>query len=215
MGLVSIAQQLDRWLPERFEDNPLYKAETKIRARVLLGLYISSLVIILISFAVFLGLQIFSPHRFPMAFLCLAAMGVITAIQVLMFYRAANIGASAIIFSMVFFSSNLVLMILTGGWNSPVKQLYFCSPMISFLVGGRQEGLYTSGLVLVTGLCTLVAYKMDFQLFQIMRQENIDIAAAVVWVISINVLVSCFLVYDNILDAYCKSGSAPRARVMR
>ena len=212
MGFSFLSRKLDHWLPDRFEDNTLYTAETKIRARVLVGLYFASLFLLGTSMLTFLGLHLFSDRNFSIALLCVVFMMGLIALQVVMFYRLANLGASAIIYSITFFGSTLALLILTGGWDSPVKPLYFCSPMISFLVGGRHEGLYTSVLVLITGLVMLAAYKMNFQVFQIIRPENVDIAGAVVWVISINVMISSLLVYDSIMEAYCQSGAADQHR---
>ena len=74
----------------------------------------------------------------------IAATSVILGLQLLMFYKVSNVGVSAIIFSMTIFASTLCAVILTGGWTSPVKQLFICAPVISFLIGGRQEDIATS-----------------------------------------------------------------------
>jgi len=210
MHYHKITKFLDQWLPEHGNAFANQKIELKIRARVLLGLYIANIIIMIVSFLVFLGLHLFGHHDFSVALSLIAVMALLLFMQVLMFYKLGNVGASAIIFSMTFFGATLIVLIVTGGWASPVRQLFFCAPMISFLVGGRQEGIYNSVLVLLIGLLMLVANRIGFQIFQIIKPENIDIVAAIIWIISINLLIACLAVYDAVLEDFSQMHTRSR-----
>ena len=134
-----------------------------------------------------------------MAIVILTIASIVLGLQIFLFYRVANIGASAVIFSMTFFGATMAVMIFTGGWSSPVRLLFFCAPMISFLVDGRREGFYITGLVLVSGLMVFVAQKTGWQFFQVIDGTNGDIVSVIIWIISVNIVVTCLSVYDAVL----------------
>ena len=198
----SITQFLDRWLPDFSEQRSGNKIENKIRARVLVGLFFSNILIVIGSLLLFLCIHFFTDRGFTAALIILSSVAVVLALQTFMFYRVGNVSASAIIFSMTFFAITLGVMIITGGWSSPTRLLFFCSPMISFLVDGRREGVYVTGLVLVVGLITFVAQKMGWQFFQVMQGRDRNIVEVIVWIISINIMVTCLTVYDAILQDF-------------
>lgn len=200
----SITRHLNGWLPDNMDQRTGNKSEMKIRARILVGLYLASGVMLVVSGLLFGALHLLTNHDFSIAIICILTAIVLLWAEMGMFYRLGNIGASAIFFSMTFFGATLGAMILTGGWASPVRQLFFCAPMVSFLVGGRHEGLYISALTVVIGLVMLLADHAEFQIFQLIKSENFFIADAVLWVISVNLLISCLAVYDAILENYSK-----------
>ena len=195
----SITHFLDRWLPDYADQSTSNKVENKIRARILVGLFFSTALIVAVTLVLFLFLHLLTDRNFIMAIIVLSVAAIVLMIQTFMFYRVANIGASAIIFSMTFFGSTLAVMIATGGWNSPTRLLFFCAPMISFLVDGRREGFYITGLVLASGLIMFIAQKTGWQFFQVINGTNGDIIDVIMWVISINIMVTCLAVYDAVL----------------
>lgn len=201
----SITRYLNRWLPANLDQRLGNKSELKIRARILTGLYLASGIMLILSGLLFGTLHLLTDHDFSVAIICLLFAALLLWAEMGMFYRLGNIGASAIFFSMTFFGATLGMTIVTGGWESPVRQLFFCAPMISFLIGGRHEGLYISVLTLIIGLVMVMADYVGFQIFQVIKPENMVIANAALWVISINLLISCLAVYDAILESYSKS----------
>lgn len=204
----SITRFLNGWLPANLDQRLGNRNESKIRARILTGLYLASGIMLIFSGLLFGALHLLTDHDFSIAIICILIAALLLWAEMGMFYRLGNVGASAIFFSMTFFGATLGMTIVTGGWDSPVRQLFFCAPMISFLIGGRHEGLYISVLTLVIGLVMVMADYAEFQIFQVIKPENIVIADAVLWVISINLLISCLAVYDVILENYSKIDAA-------
>jgi len=198
----AITQFLDRLLPHYSEQRTSNKIENRIRARILVGLFFSSAIVITSCLFVFLLIHLFTDRNFSAALIILSITAIILGLQGFMFYRLGNVGTSAIIFSMTFFAVSFGAVIITGGWNSPARLLLFCSPMISFLVDGRREGFYITGLVLVVGLIMFLAQKFGWQFFQVMQGRNRNIVEVIVWVISINIMVTCLAVYDAILQDF-------------
>lgn len=204
MLYTSVSKFLNRWQPANLDEQLVGKSELKIRAKILTGLYLAVSITIILSGLFFTVLHLFGNYDFSIAITFLAGSGILLLVQMALFYYLGNIGASAIFFSMTFFGSTLGTLIFTGGWASPVRQLFFCAPMISFLVGGHNEGFYMTVLTLLIGLVMMAAHYMDFQIFQIIKPENLMIVDAVIWVASISLLVACLAVYDAILESYSK-----------
>lgn len=169
-----------------------------------MGLYFASAVIVVVTMLTFCLIHILTGHNLLVAITFLAIAMAILLAQIAMFYSLANIGASAIFFSMTFFGGSLAVVIITGGWTSPARMLFFCSPAISFLVGGRQEGFYMGTITLLSGFALMATNMTGFQALQIIRPENLLIAEACLWIISLCVLISCLGVYDAFLESYSK-----------
>jgi len=207
MYYKSLSRWLDRLLPEAVLERPDSTLEMKIRARILLGLFLSNFCVCIALALVFILATLFTDKSFIGAITVISAIFVVLIMQAWMFRTVGNVSVSAIMFSMTFFAVTLIPVIATGGWHSPIKLLFFCAPVISFLVGGRQEGVYMASLVLFCGLALMVASAFEFQLFQMLPVENVQFMTAVIWVISIVMLVSCLLVYDVILEDLSKKVS--------
>lgn len=195
----SITHFLDRWLPDYTEQRSSSMVENRIRARILVGLFFSAMLIVATTLLLFLLMHVFTDKNFIIAIIVLSIAAVLLLVQTFMFYRVANVSASAIIFSMTFFGTTLAVMIFTGGWSSPTRLLFFCAPMISFLVDGRREGFYITALVLICGLLMFIAQKAGWQFFQVIDGKNGAIVEVIMWIISINIMVTCLAVYDAVL----------------
>jgi hypothetical protein len=198
---------LDRCLPHGNDHNNRNVAETQVRSRALMGLLLGCLLVTVITLFVFALLSLDASKSFTEAFVLLGAVLLMLSLQILMFYKLGNVGASAIIFSMFFFGGTLGAMILTGGWASPVRELFFCTPIISFLIGGRHEGVYMAFIVLMSGLILLVAQHMQFQPINLTANEDIELIAGIVWVISLVILVICLTVYETLLKVHGSKNS--------
>lgn len=192
---------LDRCLPNFHDASGRAATETQVRSRALMGLLMGCLLVTVITLLIFSLLSLDASKSFTEAFVLLGAVLLMLGLQILMFHKLGNVGASAIIFSMFFFGGTLGAMILTGGWASPVRELFFCTPIISFLIGGRHEGIYMAFIVLISGLILLLAQHMQFQPINLTANEDIELIAGIVWVISLVILVICLTVYETLLKA--------------
>ncbi|MCB1614762.1 MAG: hypothetical protein KDI30_01995, partial [Pseudomonadales bacterium] len=171
---------------------------------ILVGLYVSNIICsVLFALAFLIAKFVFDTNPVQAIFGVMVAMIVLT-LEILIFYKAANVSISGMLFSMVFFIFTFITTILSGGWTSPIMMIFFVTPAVSFLVGGRQEGFYTAALVLFTGTGFKVADQMGIQVFQIVPESDIELVRITIWVISLVVLVSCLTVYDALLETHIK-----------
>jgi len=201
---MKVAVELfDRYIPAHLKKRSDFYVLAK--AKVLMGLYFATLSIVCFMF-LFLMLVIAPSNANWIHGLSASVLALILlSFQILVFYRSDNISTSALIFSMMFFTLSFCAVILTGGWHSPIVLLFFCLPVVSFLVGGRSEGLYISALVFVCGTGLMIAYHMDFTLFQIIAEENIEKIRFGIWIASIGLIVACLTTYDFLLEHASKS----------
>jgi hypothetical protein len=177
------------------------RVELILRARVLAGLFFSNIVISLFMLAMLLISDFVFQVDVHRGYYIMGFVGVCLGFQLWLFYGRCDVISSGIIFSMVFFGATLGAVILTGGWSSPLLLLFFCSPAISFLVGGRSEGLYMTSLVTASALCLFIANQTDFELFQIIRPERMEVIRFCSWTVSLITLICCMAVYDSLLHS--------------
>lgn len=118
----------------------------------------------------------------------------------LYFYKSAKLESSGILYSLTFFVLCIVAIVLTGGYHSPVKQILIGCPVISFLISGRQEGVYNAALVFVAGITLLILDSIGFELIQIMSDDVMPYMSGMMWLITITLIVVCLYIYDLLLD---------------
>ena len=202
MPLLNIDSFFNRTIPEplRHSSDP----KKVIRAKVLVGLYASNFVATTVFFLVFLGAMLLTDNSTTQGLIGSGIAFMTLIFQAVVFYTMCNVAVSAIIFSMIFFGFTLCAVIISGGWESPVLLIFFCSPVISFLVGGRSEGLYTAALTCICGIVFMYSHKMGFTVMQVVAEEHMEALRLAIWLVSIVVLVCCLTVYDLLLERHIK-----------
>jgi len=195
-----LLKDIDRWLPPDLRDNAALSLEGLIRSRVLTCILVCSIVLTTFSFFTLSLLHLVTNHNFfrPIIF-CLASL-LLVCLNYLYFYKAAKLDLSGIFYSLSFFSVCVISIVLTGGYDSPVRQILICCPVISFLISGRHEGFYNAALVFVVGVVLLILDQINFELLQIMPTDILPYISGIVWLGTIVLIVLCLYIYDLLLD---------------
>jgi hypothetical protein len=175
-----------------------------LRAKTLASLYAANLAVCGFLILFFILALAFTDKNFIPGLAVTLAIASLLGLQLYSFYSAANVNACATFFSMTFFTLALTGVVLSGGWHSPMLLLLLCCPAISFLVGGRGEGFYMSGLVYICGMILMVAYLKNFQVFHLTSPEKNEWIQFYIWIISTMILVGCLMVYDSLLNSFRK-----------
>ncbi len=203
-------EHLDRQLPSAFvEEEP--SIEDRIRARVIAGWFISILFMCALIFVICLGIHLFTYKDYSLVLVAVGSIAIVFAFQHYMFRHTTKVSNSATFFSMTFFAIVFATVLVTGSWDSPARQLLFCLPLISFLVGGKQEGIYMSTIILISGLGLMLSKQMGIASFQVILAHEIDTVGALIWVITLILVVSCLLIYDSLLHAYSRLAQQKKA----
>jgi len=196
----NILKGIDAWLPPGIRGNASISLEGLIRSRVLACILVCSIALTAFSFCTFGFLYLLTGHDFfkPLVF-CFASL-VLVCLNYLYFYKSSMLDSSGIFYSLSFVSVCVISIVLTGGYNSPVRQILICCPVVSFLISGRHEGFYNAALVFVVGVVLLTLDQIDFKLLQIMPDDVLPYISGLVWLGTIVLIVLCLYIYDLLLD---------------
>ncbi len=196
----NIFKAVDPWLPPGIRNNAALSLEALIRSRILTCVLLCSIGVTIFSFVICSFLYLVTDYDFknPVIFstVCFAVVG----LDYVYFYRSAKLESSGILYSLSFFIICVIIIVITGGNDSPVRQILVCCPVISFLISGRQEGFYNAALVFVVGVALLILDNIGFKLIQIMPDDILPHLSVIVWLVTITLIVVCLYIYDLLLD---------------
>lgn len=195
-----LLKSVDRWLPPELRDNHVLSLEALIRSRVLVCVLICSMSLTAFAFLTFGLLYLVTDYDFFRPVMFSFASLILVCLNYVYFYKSAMLDSSGIFYSLSFVSVCVISIVLTGGYDSPVRQILICCPVISFLISGRYEGFYNAALVFVIGLVLLILDQIDFKLLQIMSVDVLPYISGIVWLGTIVLIVMCLYIYDLLLD---------------
>jgi len=199
-GSRHLIKAIDPCLPRLFRVSTSLSLADLIRARVLVTIMVSAIAAIAFTLAVLVISQLVSGNDFSnsiiMACICLA----VVILNYLFFYKSGRLDASAMLFSLTFFLTTVVSTILSGGYDSPVKIMLVGSPVVAFLIGGRQEGFYHAALSYVVGMVLLLLHVFEFPMMQIMPEATLPYFDGIIWMLVLVLVVVCLYVYDVLLE---------------
>ncbi len=195
-----LIKAIDPYLPPSFRDNANLSLEDLIRARVLATIMFSAVAAILFTIVVLGTAQKISGNDFRSPLTIAGICSVVVLLNYVFFYKSGRLDASAILFSLTFFLATVICTILTGGFESPVRIMLVCTPVVAFLVGGRQEGIYNAALSFVVGMVLLFLKVYDFPMMQIMPADVLPYVAGLVWLLTLVLIVICLYIYDVLLE---------------
>lgn len=199
---MTASERFDRYLPRKIHEQTDWVIIT--RARILLGLYATTLFFVAtISLFLLIALPRDNPNWMHGVIGTSMAI-ILLGIQLLVYYLVANINLSSMIYSITFFTLSCLAVAVSGGWNSPVLLLFFCSPVVSFLVGGRQEGLYVTSLMFLCAFGLMMADSHGIEFMQIVSEDNMRAVRFSIWIASTATLVSCLTIYDLMFESALK-----------
>ena len=197
----STIRLLDRFVPADIRNDVTLGLDTRLRARATATMLIFSLAVPVVLLFVFGALQLITGKDFTTALIALGVVLMVLICEYVVFHSACSLHFTAVAFSITFFLTTASATFMTGGWDSPVKQLLFCAPMISFIIAGRQEGVYTALLVMFSGIGFYLLEANGFHTVQIMHEENRNLVLIAMWVVTSFILIICLSIYDAMLES--------------
>lgn len=179
-------------LQEKLNTNTIAYTRTRALSAMLVVLTLLSL----ISNVIIGGMHaLFQPELLKHDLVSVAILGFLVA-QTWLFYRFNNYWMSSLAFTNFYFLLAAVMIILSGGYSSAGKPFLLTCPLVSFLVGGRQEGIQNS--IALAVLCAALAalHLMDFELPNIFAAEQAFLIFSVNWAVSLAVICTTLIVYE-------------------
>jgi len=126
----------------------------------------------------------------------LLAITALMLVQTILFYKFSNYWASGLGFTIFYFLVATVMVLLSGGYDSPGRVFLLTSPMIAFLISGWQEGVQNAVLTILFGLGLAIFKAINFDLPNIFYAENQQVMFVFNWVITVIVILFSFVIYE-------------------
>lgn len=195
-----VIRSIDPFLPPKILDDSNLRLDGLIRSRVLTALLLSAIAVTVMSVVTMVIASFINPEDFTTPIALGGASFVLVALNYLFFYKTGHLDASAMMFSLTFLVMDILSIILTGGFESPVMLMLLATPVVAFLIGGRQEGLYYAALSWITGTILMVFHAYDFPMMNLLTEDVQMYVWGIVWFVAITVIVVCLYIYDLLLE---------------
>jgi len=184
-------------MPSKLRDTLSMNTHDYMRARALSAMLISITVIgVLASIFIVTKHVFYNPDLLKHDIISLAIV-LLFVVQTFFYYHFNNYWISALAFTNSYFLTIVVLLLLAGGFDSSIKILLLTCPLVSFVIGGMQEGIQNAVFTIIAGLALTFFKYIGFDLVNHLSGENVYIDFAMHWTIAVLVIVACAIVYDS------------------
>jgi len=116
--------------------------------------------------------------------------------QTLLFYRFKNYWISGLAFTNCYFIVVIVVLIINGGYDSPGITILLSTPMISFFIGSRQEGIQHACIAIVYYWILVSLKLIDFNLPDIFDRHDHHMIFMMNWLFTLVVIALTLVVYE-------------------
>lgn len=121
-------------------------------------------------------------------------------LQTWLFYRFQNDWVSGIAFTNFYFLMAVILVLLSGGYSSHGKAFLLSCPIISFLIGGRQEGIQNTIFLILVCWAMAALHVLDFSTPNIFVEQSPLLMFSVNWLVTVLVITIVLVVYETELQ---------------
>ena len=125
-----------------------------------------------------------------------ALVFVVMGVQVYCFYAFANVRFSAIFLNMTYFAIIASVVVVSGGFESPNLVLLVSCPVVSFRIGGRDEGIMNSFFVGLFGLGLMAAKLYEINIENIFAGASEAMQFSIAWVATLIIIAASLSAYD-------------------
>jgi hypothetical protein len=198
--MVELNKGLDGFLhsliPARLRESLVVNSAEYIRARALaVGLIVSTAVPALATVVIGSHHLLFEQHLLKHDLVSLV-IAILFGLQAVFYCRFGNQWLSSAAFTNMYFILLALLIITSGGITSPMKAIMVTCPIMSFLIGGKEEGLQNT-LITILFILGLVALSViEFELPNLFHEESPQMIFVVNWVGTIIIIAACSTVYE-------------------
>ena len=123
-------------------------------------------------------------------------VSIVFGLQTWTFYRYANIRLASMLFSLTYFLMALSLVLINGGYQSPNLVVLLSSPVVSFCIGGKDEGITNSFFVFFAGLALMAIDKMGMTMANLFAGVDTGFLFSMAWAVTLAIIASCMVTYN-------------------
>lgn len=119
------------------------------------------------------------------------------ALQTWLFYRYQNDWVSGIAFTNFYFLMAVIMILLSGGYSSHGKAFLLSSPIIAFLIGGRQEGIQNTIFLILVCWAMAALHVLEFPTPNLFEEQPPFLMFCVNWLVTVLVITIVLVVYET------------------
>jgi len=160
------------------------------------------------------GHLLFQPEMLKYDLVTLALL-LLLVLQSWLFYRFQNDWISGIAFTNFYFLMAAVLVLLSGGYSSHGKAFLLSCPIISFLIGGRQEGIQNTIFLILVCWAFAALEVLGFPAPNFFEEQPPFLMFSVNWLVTVLVIGIVLVVYETELQRRMQNRKSFIQREMR
>jgi len=167
------------------------------RAVALVVLLATLMGLTLVSALIMLAVQmLFDIHLVKEIGLALALFGAML-LQTWIFYRFSNLRVSANLFTYSYFLISLALVIIGGGYDSPMTTFLFCCVVVTFRISERVDGYMNAFFVLLAGAALTAMKMLGVETPNLLPGLDRSVIFSIVWLSVLLTFAACLATYHH------------------
>jgi hypothetical protein len=146
---------------------------------------------------VLLMLQTFFGFQLSVEIIVAFSVCSILLLQTWLFYRYCNVRVSANLFTYSYFLMTLVLVMMSGGYDSPLTIFLFCCVVITFRISEKVDGLMNAFFVLLGGAALTAMKVLGIEAPNLMLGLERPLLVCITWFITLVIFAASLATYHH------------------
>lgn len=150
-----------------------------------------------LCFAAFNIMQMFYGFNLQLEIVISAAIFAIQIIEIAIFYRYANVKISSMVFVYVYFIVALMLVMISGGYQSPLIIFLLTCTVITFRIASREDGIMNAIYVALAGIALAVMELLEYQAPNLLLGLDRSLLFTIAWIITMVIFSACLATFHH------------------
>lgn len=167
------------------------------RGVALMILLVIITVLSFLCFAAFNIMQMFYGFNLQLEIAISAAILAIQIIEIAIFYRYANVKISSMVFVYIYFIVALMLVMISGGYQSPLIIFLLTCTVITFRIASREDGIMNAIYVALAGTALAVMELLEYQAPNLLLGLDRSLLFTIAWIITMVIFSACLATFHH------------------
>jgi hypothetical protein len=167
------------------------------RAAALVVLLATLMGLTLVSALIMLAVQIFFDFSLLKEIGIALALFAIMLLQTWIYYRFSNLRVSANLFTYSYFLMTLALVVIGGGYDSPLTIFLFCCVVVTFRISERADGIMNAFFVLLAGAALTAMKILEVETPNLLPGLDRSVIFSIVWLSVLLTFAACLATYHH------------------
>jgi len=190
---------LEALVPSRIRDNRDIPVQVRFRAPAMIATLMISILCPLVALMLMGGLQLFTKQDYSTGMMITLIVLVLTSVQHIYFQSFGNLKNTAAAYSTQYIISIIISMLYTGGSDSPIAILLFCSPLIAYMTISHVAALIHASLLVIFIVILSAAENSGYSPVNLIKPETKSSIQMISWALFCMVNILFILVCEYLI----------------